>query len=326
MTINNFLVRTGVLIAAVGLLGCEGDTGIPPEIQGAGGGGGTNNAIPGIWQGSNATPDPTRPEDFASSVTALISAERIMMVGDGIVYDGNYDSTTVGGRIPVQRFDDRRGATNSLEGTGFYSRAAPLEATASRQGTSMTAGLFPAGFPAETLNFSAVGDRYNRFPAISTLLGGTWTFTNDLDPPNDFSLQVTVAEDGTFTGSDSDGCIYSGDGEGEGFSIAPAPPRATPDLPEGRNMYDVRMSLVGTTLADPDDPSLGTLECGPFGGTYDGLASLIRNDNTLFLVLTQANNDPIGNGAFSFELEKVIAPGPPDPDEEEDEEEPEEEE
>jgi hypothetical protein len=79
--------------------------------------------------------------------------------------------------------------------------------TISAQATSSAlTGTFAVGsstVDSFQMNLEAV---YNQTSALATLMG-TWSYT---DTANGFSLTVTIASNGSFTGTDSSNCAYAG--------------------------------------------------------------------------------------------------------------------
>jgi hypothetical protein len=147
---------------------------------------------PGYYQGT-LTPQGSP----SSPVVAIIadSGDGAMSAQDGTYYRFNvgFSATAISGTYfglssGVGGTQQTSGSVSATGGTsGGLSGTVTL-------GSGAAAGSF-------ALTFNAV---YKQLSALATLMG-TWSYT-----ANGFSLTVTIATNGTFTGTDSNNCSYAG--------------------------------------------------------------------------------------------------------------------
>lgn len=101
-----------------------------------------------------------------------------------------------------------------------------------------------------SLSFDSI---YNR-PSSLSLVAGNWNYTR-----GDYSLTITVQSNGTYSGQDSEGCVVSG-------SIGL--------LDTAHNLYNINTSIAS---------------CEDVTGSYTGFASLLDNDNTFVVAVSNSN-------------------------------------
>lgn len=163
-----------------GSCGSNGSTCPPPNVVG-----------PGYYEGT-LTPQGA---SQSTPVVAIIAEN-----GDGVMSaeDGTYDRFNVGfssTSISGTYFGLSPGAAGTQETSGSIS------ATGSPAGLSGTLSVGTTTAGSFLLNSETV---YKQPSALATLMG-TWSST-----ANGFSLTLTIATNGKFTGTDSNNCSYTG--------------------------------------------------------------------------------------------------------------------
>ncbi len=189
----------------------------------------------GLWQGT-FTSDTAQTAFFAiiaeTAETHFISGgRRTQLIG----------TTTVSG-------DDLFADLNRFERLTTTAKDADLNGTVTVSATinerDSIRGTFESEPPTDTGTVNLFYDSLYERSSDLTKLASVWT-----DSAADFTLTLTISPDGFLTGSDSDGCNYTGQ-----VSII------DPDF----NAYDLTLQIASTG---------GT--CGLTGGAYQGLMTLV---------------------------------------------------
>lgn len=218
----------------VGLIACSG---------GGGGGDGTttNVSANGLWEG-------TFTENGAGTfaVSGLLYNGRIIAISEsaGVIYDGSYivSGSSISGNVTAYQIDGGPFATATLTGT------------VTEQG--LISVSFNTSYGASGTMSLSFNNIYNRTSSLS-LVAGIWNYTSGT-----FSLTITVQNDGTFWGQDSDGCVVSGN-----IGL----------LDTAHNLYN-----MSTLIAS----------CGGLDGSYTGFSGLLDNvttNDTLQVAISNSN-------------------------------------
>jgi hypothetical protein len=190
MSIQRRLLPVVTITGSSLVVGCSGGSG--GSCGSSGGCPPTNVIGPGYYQGTL-----TAQAGAPSAPVVAIIAEN----GDGAIsaQDGSYYRLNVGFSA-TQISGTFVGLSPGTGGTLSSSGSVNAQATS---GGGLSGTLTAGSGAADTfqLNFDSV---YNMASSLAAL-AGTWSYT-----ANGFSLTVTIAADGTFTGTDSGNCSYKG--------------------------------------------------------------------------------------------------------------------
>lgn len=256
LRVNKFLAIV-LLFFAFNIASCGGGgggEGTPPPI--------TNESASGIWEGtffSNVT-------KHTHQVIGIITetGEARFIVDSRGQYSGNINVSgdvvtgTLRAYAPIGYIFPDGSIVGNVSVTGKVKTKVSLSVTYAGVGDS---GSF-------TLIYNS---RYERDSSLA-LISGTWAMSDA-----GYILTFTVNDNGTFTGSDSDGCVYNGT-----VSIINA----------DYNAY--RMNLVVSS-------------CGIFNGSYSGLATVSDyaspSDTLIFGV---SNQNLSVTGALRNRLKRLI--------------------
>lgn len=120
---------------------------------------------------------------------------------------------TVNGKIAFQSTqDDFISGSYVLSGNEFTGTISTIYAGATSvikgsvvEGKTITAEFLSDGYTVGTLELS-YDDTYDKATSISDATG-SWSYSSD---SNSYTSSITVYDNGTFDGSDSDGCVFAG--------------------------------------------------------------------------------------------------------------------
>jgi hypothetical protein len=216
----------------------------------------------GLWRGGIQ-------DQAVTDIIAILHGNRIIMMNGEAIYDGIY---VVGAQ------GDFTGSVDiyTLQGDKLTASARADIIGARLSETNLTLNVNAAAdtVQAHTINLT-FDTGYERDSALA-LIARTWEITID-DPP--YVLSFPVDSNGTLTGAtDTDGCLYAGI----------------------LSVVDTRYNVYGVSLLLADQTADA---CAPFTGAgYTGYASLIPDDNTLLIIVSNESH------ALSFELAKSGSP------------------
>jgi hypothetical protein len=147
---------------------------------------------PGYYQGT-LTP---QGGSQSTPVVAIIAdnGDGAMSTQDGAYYRFNlgFTATTVSGTY----FGLSPGAAGTQKTSGSIS---------AQSASAGLSGTLTAGSGTAAASFDLTSEAVYKQPSALATLMGTWSYT-----ANGFSLTVTIATNGTFTGIDSNNCSYAG--------------------------------------------------------------------------------------------------------------------
>ncbi|WLQ13241.1 hypothetical protein O5O45_26275 [Hahella aquimaris] len=222
------------IFVIIGLAACGG---------GGGDSGGATATVSanGLWEGTF-----TENGSGTFDVSGLFYNGRIIAISEsaGAIYDGSYtvSGSSISGNVTAYQVNGGAFATASISGT------------VSVQGAiSVTFNTSYGSSGSMSLSFNSI---YNRTPSLS-LLAGQWNYTSGA-----YSLTITVQNDGTYWGQDSDGCVVSG---------------TIGLLDTAHNLYNASTSIAS---------------CGASNGSYTGFSSLLDNvttNDTLQVAVSNSN-------------------------------------
>jgi hypothetical protein len=191
MTFHRRLLPVVTITGSSLMVGCGGGSG--GSAGSCGSGGSTCNVVgPGYYEGA-VTPQ----GDSQTPAVAIITetGDGAMSGQDGTYYRFNvgFSGSTLTGNY--YGFSPSAGGTQKTSGS--------ISATTTSTGLtgSLTVG---SGTTAASFALTSEAAVYKQASALATLMG-TWSYT-----ATGFSLTVTIATNGTFTGTDSNNCSYTG--------------------------------------------------------------------------------------------------------------------
>jgi hypothetical protein len=189
MTFHRRLLPVVTITGSSLVVGCGGGGG---STGSCGSGGSTCNVLgPGYYEGT-VTPQ----GDSQTPAVAIITetGDGAMSGQDGAYYRFNvgFSGNTVTGNY--YGFSPSAGGPQTTSGS----------MSATTTSTDLT-GTLTLGSGATVASFALTSEAvYKQASALATLMGA-WSYT-----ANGFSLTVTIATNGTFTGTDSNNCSYTG--------------------------------------------------------------------------------------------------------------------
>lgn len=180
VTITGSSLVVGCNGGSGGSCGSAGSACPPPSVMG-----------PGYYEGTLTAQSNSQSTPAVAIVSETGNGAMSGQNGTYYRFNVGFSGTTLSGTYD--------GLSIGAGGTQMTSGSISAQATA----TSLTGTLTVGSSTADSfqLTFEAV---YNQPSALATLMG-TWSYT-----ANGFSLTVTIASSGTFTGTDSNNCSYSG--------------------------------------------------------------------------------------------------------------------
>lgn len=218
------------------------------------GGGSSNNestastavSADGVWGGTF-----TEKGVGTFDASALLYNGRILAISEkaGVVYDGNYtvSGSNISGSVKAYNITTKKSfATATISGTVSEQDSISMEFNTLYNDGYKTSGEI-------SLSFNNI---YNRTPSLS-LVSGSWNYTNP-----SFGLTITIQDDGSFTGQNTDSCVVSG-------SIG--------IIDTKYNIYNVDVTVAS---------------CGVLNGNYTGISSLgddATTNDTLLIIVSNDN-------------------------------------
>lgn len=222
------------IFVLVGLVACGGG-------GGSGGGTTTNVSANGFWEGTF-----TESGVGTFDISGLLYNGRIIAISEsaGAIYDGSYtvSGSSISGTVTAYQINGGPFATTTVSGSVTEQGSISLSFNTS-YGTSGTISL----------SFNSI---YNRASSLSSV-AGNWNYTSGA-----YSLTITVQNDGSYWGQDSDGCVVSG---------------TIGLLDTAHNLYNMNTSIAS---------------CGVLNGTYTGFSGLLDNvttNDTLQVAVSNSN-------------------------------------
>ena len=208
---------------------------------GGGGGGGGNPTVnvnaDGLWEGTFTD------SGVNYNMTGIIYDNKFIgiSIDAGVMYTGNIGVTG----------SQMAGSVDVIIINGGFDHTTTVSATVTEGVSIVGSATDPGGTSTFSLSYDPDGI-WNRTPNLATL-AGTYSITSGL-----YTYTKTIANDGSYTGSDSDGCNYSG--------------TFTP-FDSTHNYYRMTMTVTN---------------CGVDNGTYIGSAILsdfnVTNDNLVLII------------------------------------------
>lgn len=223
------------IVVLLGVVACGGGGG---SEGGSDSGTAENISANGIWEGTF-----TEKGVGQFAVSGLLYDGRIIAISQSAeaVYNGTYTikGNTISGTITGYEINGGPFTTTTISGTVTEEESISLSFDTS-YGTKGTISL-------------SFNDIYNRGSSLSKV-DGMWSYVD-----GGYDLTITVHDDGTLWGQDSEGCVVSG---------------AIELLDTAHNLYKVTASLDS---------------CGNLNGSYTGFAALFDNrtkNDTLKVVVS----------------------------------------
>ena len=182
VTITSSTLVVGCSGGSGGSCGSAGSACPPPSVTG-----------PGYYEGTLTAQSNSQSTPAVAIITETGNGAMSGQNGTYYRFNVGFSGTTVSGTYD--------GISTGAGGTQETSGSISGQSTS----TSLTGTLMVGSSTVDSfqLTFEAV---YKQPSALATLMG-TWSYT---DTANGFSLTVTIASNGTFTGTDSSNCTYSG--------------------------------------------------------------------------------------------------------------------